>query len=78
MHFVSAYVVHPYSSINTATVWKKSRLTLSDRLGFHMIDNLSITVYAFAYINFTLSRVLDVGDGDVVDSHLRTEGGTKQ
>ena len=47
MRFVSVHVVHLYSSIDTVTAWKKSRFILSDRSDFHIIDNLSITVYAF-------------------------------
>ena len=39
---------YPYSSIDTATAWKKSRFTLSDRSDFHMIDDLSIAVNTFA------------------------------
>ena len=46
--FVYEHVVHPYSSIDTATTWKKSRLILRDILDFHKIDNLAITVYNFA------------------------------
>ena len=39
--------MHPFSSMDTATAWKKSRFILSDRLDFHMIDSLSITFHAF-------------------------------
>ena len=38
------HVVYPYSSIDTATAWKKSYFILSD---FHMIDNQSIAVHTF-------------------------------
>ena len=48
MRFVSAHVVHPYSSIHTTTTWKKSRFILSKRSDFYMIDNLSITVALLA------------------------------
>ena len=34
VHFVSVHVVQPYRSINTASVWKKSCLVLSDRSDF--------------------------------------------
>ena len=44
---VSVQVVHPYSSIDTTTASKKLRLILSIRSDFHMIDSLSIAVYAF-------------------------------
>ena len=40
-------VVHPYSSINTTTAWKKLRFILSIRSDFHMTDSLSIAVHAF-------------------------------
>ena len=39
--------MHPYSSIDTTTAWKKLRFILSGRSDFHMIDNLSIAVRAF-------------------------------
>ena len=48
MHLVSLHVVHQFSSMNPATTSKKSRFILSDRSDFHMIDNLSLAVYAFA------------------------------
>ena len=46
--FVSVHVVHPYSSMDTVTVWKKSHSILSDRLDLHMIDKLLIAFHAFA------------------------------
>ena len=45
---VSIRVVHPYSKIDTTDAWKKLRFNLSDRIDFHMIDNLSIAVHSFA------------------------------
>ena len=48
IRLVSIHVVHPYSRINTTTVWKKLCFILSDRFDFYMIDNLSIAVHAFA------------------------------
>ena len=44
---VSVHVVHPYSRIDTIVAWKKC-FFLSDRFDFHMIENLSIAVHAFA------------------------------
>ena len=41
-------VVHPYSSMDTTAAWKKWYFILSDRSDFHMTDNLSIPVHAFA------------------------------
>ena len=52
IRLVSAQVVHPYSSINTIATWKKLRFILSIRSDFHMTDNLSVAIHAFA------SRVL--------------------
>ena len=46
IHFVSVYVVHPYSRIDTTVVWKKLCFILSDGLDFYMINNLSIAVHA--------------------------------
>ena len=40
--------MHPYSRINTTTAWKKLRFILSDKFDFYMIDNLSISIHAFA------------------------------
>ena len=44
---VSVQVVHPYSSIDSTAAWKKLRFILSVRSDFHMIESLSIAVYAF-------------------------------
>ena len=49
INFASVHVVHPYSRINITAAWKKSRFILSYRSDFSMIDNLSITVHAFAW-----------------------------
>ena len=46
--FVSVQVVHPYSSIDTTTAWKKLSFILSVRSDFHMVDSLSIAVHDFA------------------------------
>ena len=40
--FVSIHVVHPYSSIDTTTAWKKSRLILSDRQCCYLIKQTNI------------------------------------
>ena len=48
LRFVSVHVVHPYSRIDTIAAWKKLHFSLSDKSDFHMIDNLSIVVHAFA------------------------------
>ncbi len=45
--FVSIHVVHPYSSIDTTTAWKKLRFILSVWSDFHIIDSLLIAVHAF-------------------------------
>ena len=39
-------MAHLYNSSNTATAWKKTLFILSERSDFHMVDNLSIEVYA--------------------------------
>ena len=41
---VSVHLVHPYSSMDTTTAWKKVCFILSGRFDFHMTDILSITV----------------------------------
>ena len=46
--FVSVHMVHPYNRINTNAAWKKFCFILSVRLGFHVINRLSIAVHAFA------------------------------
>ena len=48
MRYVSVHVMHPYSSIDTATDWKKSCFISSDRSNFYMIDNQSIAVRTFS------------------------------
>ena len=47
IHFISVHVVHPYSRLGTAALWKKSCFILFDRLDFLMIDNLSTRLHAF-------------------------------
>ena len=39
--------MHPYSSIDVTTAWKKLRFILSVRSDFHIIDSLLIAVHAF-------------------------------
>ena len=46
-------MVHSYSSIDTATAWKKSYVILLERSDFQMIDNLSVAVYAFIRLMLT-------------------------
>ena len=52
MRLISVYVVHPYSSIDTAAALKKLRFFLSVRSDFHMTDSQSLAVHVLA------SRVL--------------------
>ena len=40
-------VVHTYSSIDTATDWKKTCFILSDKTDFHISDDLLVTVHTF-------------------------------
>ena len=44
---VSVHVVHPYSSFDITTPWKKLRFILMVRCDFHMTDSLSIAVPPF-------------------------------
>ena len=39
--------MHPYSSIDVTTAWKKLCFILSVRSDFHIIDSLLIAVHAF-------------------------------
>ena len=55
--FVNVHVVNPCRSIYTITAWKKSCFISSDRSDFYMIDNLSITVNAFARRMLTSNTV---------------------
>ncbi len=41
-------MVHPYSSIDTTTAWRKLHFILSVRSDFYMTDTLSIAAHAFA------------------------------
>ena len=45
---VNIYVVHPYSRVYTTAAWKKLHFISPEKFNFHMIDNLSIIVHAFA------------------------------
>ena len=45
--FVRSQMVQPYNSTDTATSWKNSSFILSERLDFHMLDNLSIAAHDF-------------------------------
>ena len=60
MCFVKIRVVQLCSNNDTATIWKKSRSILSERLDFHMIDNLSIAINAFTM------RILTSLSGDEI------------
>ena len=51
-------MVHPYRRIDKTAAWKKLRFILSDWQDFHMIDNLSIAVYAFTR-NIVISVLVD-------------------
>ena len=46
--YVYVYAVRPYSRTDTTADWKKLRFLLSDRFDFHMINNQSVAVHAFA------------------------------
>ena len=46
--FISIHVVYPYSSVDTATAWKKSHFILSDQSDFYMINNMSIAFLPFS------------------------------
>ena len=48
MRFVFFHLVYLYSSMDTATAWKKTHLILSDKSDFDMIKNLLIEFHAFA------------------------------
>ena len=45
MSFVFAQVVHPYSSMDTATAWKKSGFILSDKSDFAVGDNQLVSLF---------------------------------
>ena len=60
MSFIRILVVHPYSSIGTASAWKKSCFILLERSDFHMIDNISIAVHAFSVQKLTLLLVYEI------------------
>ena len=47
--------------MDTVTAWKKPRFILSDSSGFYIIDNLSLTFYAFAWrilISLSVDEIL--------------------
>ena len=45
-----------YTKTDTTTAWKKLCFIVSDRLDFHMMDNRSLAVYAFA-VDETMLRI---------------------
>ena len=51
MRFLTDHMVHPHSNIYTTATWKK--FILSNRSKFHIIESLSIAVYAFAWLILT-------------------------
>ena len=51
--FVSVHAVHPYSNIDTTTVWKKSRFFFFYCSNYHMINNLLLAVHAFSWCMLT-------------------------
>ena len=57
MCFVSIPVVHPFSSIDTATSWKKPHFIISIRLDFHKINSLSKAFHAFIKLMLILLSV---------------------
>ena len=61
---LSVQVVHPYSSTDTATVWKKSHYILSSEWSdFYILDNLSVEVHAFPMrmlISFSVDEILQL------------------
>ena len=61
IRLVSIQVVHPYSSMDTTTAWKKLRFILSDSSDSYMTDNLSIAVRACAgrvLMSFSVDEML--------------------
>ena len=40
--------MHPYSSTDSSTVWKKLRFILLDRSNLHVIDSLLIAIHVIA------------------------------
>ena len=48
IYFFRVHVVHPHSSIDITTIWKKFHFILLDRSNSKMIHSLSIAVHVFA------------------------------
>ena len=57
-HFVKVQVVQPYNSPDIATAWRNFCFILSERLNFHIRNNLSIVVHAF-YECMLISLLVD-------------------
>ena len=74
MQFISILVVHPYSSMETATALKKFGFILSVRSDFHLIDNLSITFYTFTKCMLTSLSVDEVLLPRYVDLSMSVDG----
>ena len=58
--FICIRMVHPYSSADTGTTWKKYHFILSDWSVFHMINKLSIAVLAFLMHMLTFHSVDEI------------------
>ena len=55
---VCVHVVHPYSSIDAVTAWKKSRFILSDWLDFGTINNLQIDFWKYHSSKLNLMMII--------------------
>ena len=58
--FVCIHVVHPYSSIYTATPLKKSHFISSEGSNHYMINNLPIAVHAFTMRSVSVDEILQL------------------
>ena len=61
IRLISVHLVYPHGRIDMTAALKKLRFILSDRFGFHMIDNLSMAVYAFSsriLMSFSVDEML--------------------
>ena len=61
MSVVRVYVQHPYTRMNTNMVWKKSRVILTDRLDFQVIDS-----HLVAFQDFTMRLLTSFSEDDVL------------
>ena len=59
-HFVKVPLAKPYSSMDMASIWEDFCFILSERLDFHIVNNLPIAIHAFPVYMLTSFSVDEI------------------